>query len=262
MIILLLYGANMVLTMKRVIIHLQRFMSTPSSSYVWVSAQDIIRLCNIQRSDRTLDVSCGIGIVSRLAIDYVDATVGKVAGVDFNPIMLNMARRCSDGKDIEWEEGSATSLPFPNESFDLIIYQQGLQFFPDKLKALEEMNWLLVGVARSREHKNNGSGRLALSVCASIKESPGFLILKRLLEETIRHEAAAIMQLPHWLSDRTELVSLVKAAGFSKIISKKWQKQYHSIHLKNLLLDLQMVQCYLVISLTRRRLTIFHGINY
>jgi SAM-dependent methyltransferase len=86
-------------------------------------ARDLIQLCNIKRSDRILDVACGTGIVSRLAIDYVDVAVGKVVGVDINPVMLNMARHCSAGKDIDWKEGSAISLPFQNKSFDLVVCQ-------------------------------------------------------------------------------------------------------------------------------------------
>jgi SAM-dependent methyltransferase len=186
-------------------------------------ARDLIHLCNIRRSDRILDVACGTGIVSRLAIDYVDVTAGKVVGVDINPVMLNMARHCSVGKDIDWKEGSSMSLPFPNEFFDLVVCQQGLQFFPDRIKALREMNRVLVGATRKRD-KDCGYGRLVLSVWTSIKDSPGFSILKRLLQETISHEAATIMQLPHSLSDSSKLVSVVRAAGFGKILSKEVTK--------------------------------------
>jgi ubiquinone/menaquinone biosynthesis C-methylase UbiE len=186
-------------------------------------ARDLIQLCDIRRSDRILDVACGTGIVSSLAIDYVDVTVGKVVGVDINPVMLNVARHCSAGKDIDWKEGSATSLPFPNEFFDLVICQQGLQFFPDRLKALTELNRVLVGTTSNRD-KDYGCGRLVLSVWTSIKDSPGFSILERLLQEIISHEVSTIMQLPHSLSDSTELVSLVTAAGFGKISSKEVTK--------------------------------------
>ncbi len=41
-------------------------------------ARDLIQSRNIRRSDRILDVTCGTGIVARLATDYVDRTVGKV----------------------------------------------------------------------------------------------------------------------------------------------------------------------------------------
>jgi len=187
-------------------------------------ARDLIHLCNIRRSDRILDVACGTGIVSRLAIDYVDVTAGKVVGVDINPVMLNMARHCSVGKNIDWKEGSAMSLPFPNEFFDLVVCQQGLQFFPNRIKTLGEMNRVLVGATRNRGDKDCGYGRLVLSVWTSIEDSPGFSILKRLLQETISHEAATIMQLPHSLSDSSELISLVRAAGFGIILSKEVTK--------------------------------------
>lgn len=183
-------------------------------------ARDLIQLCDIRRSDRILDVACGTGIVSRLAIDHVDRTVGKVVGVDINPVMLNVARHCSAGKDIEWKEGSAMSLPFPNESFDLAICQQGLQFFPDRLEALTEMNRVLIGAS----NRDKDCGRLVLSVWTSIKDSPGFSILERLLQETISHEAAKIMRLPHSLSDSSELVSLIGAAGFNIISFKEVTK--------------------------------------
>jgi SAM-dependent methyltransferase len=186
-------------------------------------AKHLIQLCNIRPSDRILDVACGTGIVSRLATAYVDAAMGKVVGIDINPVMLNVAHHCSAGKDIDWKQGSATSLPFPNESFDLVVCQQGLQFFPDRLKALAEMNRVLVGATSNRD-KDYECGRLALSVWTSIKDSPGFHILERLLEETISYEAATIMQLPHTLSDSMKLISLIKSAGFSKIMSKEITK--------------------------------------
>ena len=193
-------------------------------------ARDLIQFCDIRRSDRILDVACGTGIVSRLAIDYVDVIAGKVVGVDINPIMLNIARHCSAGKGIDWKEGSAMSLPFPNESFDLVICQQGLQFFPDRLKALTEMNRVLAG-ATSNKDKDCGYGRLVLSVWTSVKDSQGFHILERLLRETVSHEAATIMQLPHSVSDSTELISLVKAARFDEILSKEVTKtiSFHSV---------------------------------
>lgn len=185
-------------------------------------ARDLIHSCNIRGSDRILDVACGTGIVSRLAIDYVDVSLGKVVGLDINAAMLNVARHCSHGKDIDWKEGSATSLPFPNEFFDLVVCQQGLQFFPDRFKALREINRVLVGEGETDKH--SGYGRLALSVWTAIKDSPGFSMLERLLQEIISHKAAAIMQIPHSLSDISELTSLIRAAGFGEILSKEVTK--------------------------------------
>ena len=183
-------------------------------------ATDLIQLCDIRRSDRILDVACGTGIVSRLAIDYVDVSAGKVIGVDINHVMLNVARHRYAGKNIDWKEGSATSLPFPNKFFDLVVCQQGLQFFTDRLKALKEMTRVLVGAGNG----DKGYGRLVLSAWTSINDSPGFSILERLLQDTISHEAATIMQLPHSVSDSTELTSLVRDAGFGIILCREVTK--------------------------------------
>jgi ubiquinone/menaquinone biosynthesis C-methylase UbiE len=187
-------------------------------------AKDLIQLCDVQPSDRILDVACGTCIVSRLARDYVDSSMGKVVGVDINPIMFNMARRCAAGKNIEWKEGSAISFPFPSEFFDLVICQQGLQFCSDRTKALREMNRVLVR-GSNRGYKRRGKcssyGRLVLSAWTSIKDSPGFHILEQILQETISHGSATMLQLPHSLSNSSTLVSLVRAAGFNKIMSKE-----------------------------------------
>ena len=83
------------------------------------------------------------------------------------------------------------------------------------------MNRVLVGANGNGGDKNCRYGRLVLSVWTSIKDSPGFSILERLLQETISHEAATIMQLPHSLSDGSELVSLVRAPGLVKSCLKK-----------------------------------------
>jgi ubiquinone/menaquinone biosynthesis C-methylase UbiE len=118
-------------------------------------------------------------------------------------------------------KGPLCRCHFQMGSFDLAISQQGLQFMPDRNKALREMNRVLVNGSSNRRDKHSSYGRLVLSVWTSINDSPGISILQRLLRETISHEAATILQLPHSLTDISELVSLAGTAGFNKILSKK-----------------------------------------
>ena len=56
--------------------------------------------------------------------------------------MLDVARSvsASEGLAIEWREGSALALPFADGSFDVVLCQQALQFFPDRSAALQEMH--------------------------------------------------------------------------------------------------------------------------
>ena len=60
--------------------------------------------------------------------------------------MLAVARSlpAAPGAVIEWYEGSALALPFPEAAFDVVLCRLGLQFFPDRPTALWEMRRVLV----------------------------------------------------------------------------------------------------------------------
>ena len=99
---------------------------------------------SLQDGDRVLDVACGTGIVTRVITEQFE-NVGSIVGVDLNPNMLEVARENTSTTDIaiEWQQGDACELPFPDGSFDVVLCQQGLQFIPDKLAALHEMRRVL-----------------------------------------------------------------------------------------------------------------------
>lgn len=88
---------------------------------------------------RMLDVACGTGIVARTAGSRLGSD-GKIVGIDMNPAMIEVAGRAAaaEGLALEWLVGRVEALPFPDQSFDLVTIQQGLQFFPNKSAALRE----------------------------------------------------------------------------------------------------------------------------
>ncbi len=100
--------------------------------------------------ERVLDVACGTGIVARRAARLV-GDGGRVVGVDPSPAMLAVARSAAVSEDVsvEWQEGTAEALPFPDASFDLAFCQMGLQFFPDKQAGLTELHRVLVPGGRT-----------------------------------------------------------------------------------------------------------------
>jgi ubiquinone/menaquinone biosynthesis C-methylase UbiE len=114
----------------------------------------LVDAARLVAGERVLDVACGTGVVARAAAKRVGRT-GRVVGVDLNPGMIAVARSVPPTSEaaIEWLERSALDLRLENASFDAVLCQQGLQFFPDKRVALREMRRVL-------DH----SGRLALSV--------------------------------------------------------------------------------------------------
>lgn len=77
-----------------------------------------------------LDVACGTGLVSR----QFKGRVGKVVGVDLTEAMFKQGRPHVDAL----VQGSAETLPFKDNAFDLAIERQGIQFM-DAQKAVAEM---------------------------------------------------------------------------------------------------------------------------
>ena len=120
-------------------------------------APGLVEVAALRKGERVLDLACGTGVVARLASPQVGPT-GRVTGLDFNAGMLSIARSLAPpaGGAIAWVEGSASAMDFPDASFDVVLCQQGLQFFPDKLAALREMHRVLVP-----------GGRVVLSVWKS-----------------------------------------------------------------------------------------------
>jgi len=107
----------------------------------------LLRHAALQPREQVLDVACGTGIVSRQAAPLVGAD-GQVVALDMNPAMLAVARAIPSpsGATINWQEGNAMSLPFPDGAFDVVLCQHGLQFVPDRAAAIREIRRVLTGL--------------------------------------------------------------------------------------------------------------------
>jgi SAM-dependent methyltransferase len=153
--------------------------------------------------ERVLDLACGTGLVARIAAQRA-GPAGRLVGVDLNPGMIAVARSlpASGGAPVEWLEGSALDLRLPFSDFDVVLCQQGLQFFPDKLIALREMRRVL-----------NPSGRLALSVWTGVGAYHGAVgeVLARCVGEAVATRFCASRQVP----SQADLRRLATEAGFS-----------------------------------------------
>ena len=167
-------------------------------------AKDLLDTVALAAGTRVVDVACGTGIVARLAAPQVGPT-GRVVGLDTNEAMLAVARAQPKpaGAQVEWQQGDATKLPFPDGGFDTVLCQQGLQYVPDRAAALREMKRVLVS-----------GGRLGLSV---FSQSVGFEVFEHTAAQFVGAKAAAIMREPFALPDLGELSVLLKSAELSKV---------------------------------------------
>jgi ubiquinone/menaquinone biosynthesis C-methylase UbiE len=175
-------------------------------------AADLLDRAAPRPGERVLDVACATGIVARLAADRVGAT-GTVVGLDINPGMLAVARSATTpGIRIDWRQANAEDIPFPDQAFDLVMCQQGLQFFPNKPVALCEMRRVLAL-----------GGRLAISVWRDIEHIPGYLALAEALARHVSPESAAFMHMTGSLAE--ELLHLTEGAGFNDVTGRTVSRQ-------------------------------------
>ncbi|WGR98602.1 methyltransferase domain-containing protein [Bradyrhizobium sp. ISRA443] len=158
-------------------------------------AEAILAQVGLSPGDRILDVACGTGVVARVARERL-GDAGHVVGVDVSPDMLAVARAVAPR--IDWREGNATALPLRDgEQFEIVVCQQGLQFFPDKPAAAAQMRRALAK-----------GGRLAIATWRSDDEIPFVRELRRVAE---RHVGAVVDQ-RHGFGDAAPLEVLPASA--------------------------------------------------
>jgi len=115
-----------------------RFMA-PQLFEPW--ARELVGRAKLRRGSSVLDVASGPGAVARLAAAAVGPD-GRVVASDISPAMLAVAAAQSIDPawaPIDFLECSATAINAAEGSFDAVLCQQGLQFFPDRGGSLQEM---------------------------------------------------------------------------------------------------------------------------
>jgi ubiquinone/menaquinone biosynthesis C-methylase UbiE len=99
-------------------------------------APRVIALANPQPGESILDVACGTGALTRMVAKSIGPN-GRVVGLDLSPEMLAVARKItldpSSAAPIKWREGDVNTIPFENETFDIVFCNFGLMFFPDRV---------------------------------------------------------------------------------------------------------------------------------
>jgi ubiquinone/menaquinone biosynthesis C-methylase UbiE len=167
----------------------------PAITSIW--AIDLVDRVQPQPGQSILDIACGTGVVARMIGERIG--VGRIVGLDLNAGMLAVARAAATtGAPIEWREGSALSLPFDDASFDLVLCQLGLQFFPNKSLALREMKRVMMT-----------SGRVALSVYSAIERTPAAFAFVSALEKSLGPDASKIKRSEHIFPDANDVRTLL-----------------------------------------------------
>jgi SAM-dependent methyltransferase len=92
---------------------------------------------DLRAGERVLDVACGNGNAALAAA----RRFCQVTGVDYVPALLERARERSkaEGLEVDFQEADAEALPFPDDSFDVVLSTCGAMFAPDQERTAAEL---------------------------------------------------------------------------------------------------------------------------
>ncbi|MEU9603980.1 class I SAM-dependent methyltransferase [Streptomyces sp. NPDC048057] len=164
-----------------------------------------------------IDVACGTGFVARSAAVRMAGGGSRVVGVDLVPGMLRTAaaRAADDGVVVEWQEAEAGDLPYAAGAFDVVLCQQGMQFFPDRGAAVAEFARVL-----------RPGGRVAATVWVEAARSPFFAAQQQ------AYEQVGGVELGDWCGSAfgcsaDELTGLFRAYGLDDVVAREVVAEVH-----------------------------------
>ncbi|MBA4391203.1 MAG: hypothetical protein C0399_09715 [Syntrophus sp. (in: bacteria)] len=177
-------------------------------------ATPLLENAELRQGQHVLDVACGPGIPSLMAASLVGPG-GTVTGVDLAPGMVELARRKAKErglKNVIFQEADGEALPFPDESFDVVLCNHGLVHMTDRIKALHEMSRVL----------KKADGVLALSVWST----PDRALTIGIVAGTIRElwPAAVVPGAPMWFDFGLEgvLEKTLSDVGFQDVLISRF----------------------------------------
>jgi SAM-dependent methyltransferase len=135
-------------------------------------AADIAQRITSHAPSSVLETASGTGIVTRALRDALPAHT-QLTATDLNADMLEVARaKFRSNEQVAFQLADATALPFPDASFDAVICQFGVMFFPDKDKSYREVRRVLTPGGRYLfsvwdAHHYNPHARIAHEVIGS-----------------------------------------------------------------------------------------------
>jgi len=101
-------------------------------------AADLVNRLGDLKVGSILEVAAGSGVVTRAMATGLPASV-SITATDLNQPMIDYARSVGTSRPVVWQSGDAMDLPFDGASFEAVVCQFGVMFFPDRPAAFAEV---------------------------------------------------------------------------------------------------------------------------
>jgi SAM-dependent methyltransferase len=166
-------------------------------------ALDLVNRISERPMTAMLEVAAGTGVVTRRLAAALPERA-SITATDLNQPMLDRAQAHGTARPVSWRQADALQLPFPDQTFDAVVCQFGVMFFPDKPRAFAEARRVLRagGVflfsVWDRIEENEFADSITVTLADMFPDDP-----PRFLERT-----------PHGYHDKTRIEADLAAGGF------------------------------------------------
>ena len=168
-------------------------------------AKDLAARVHLLRPSSVLEIAAGTGAVTRQLAREL-ATDARIVATDLNQAMLDQAGAVGTSRPVEWRQADAMQLPFPGETFDVVVCQFGAMFFPDRAKAFSEARRVL-----------RPGGHCIFNVWDRIEENEFADVVTRALEELFPNDPPRFLaRTPHGYHDRSVIDRDLRGGGFGE----------------------------------------------
>ena len=157
-----------------------------------------------------LETAAGSGALTRAMAARLPPTA-RITATDLNQPMLDVAANLSPNDPrITYRQCDATDLPFADASFDALVCQFGVMFFPDRPKAFAEAARVL-----------RKSGTFIFNVWDRIAANDFVAAITDVLADRFPADPPEFMaRVPHGVFDTKLLTSQLETAGFTSVTVK------------------------------------------
>jgi SAM-dependent methyltransferase len=154
---------------------------------------------------RILETAAGTGIVTGALLR--EAPKAEFVATDLNQAMLDIAASRLMSWRVAFQQADAQSLPFEDATFDAIVCQFGVMFFPDRVAAYHEARRVL-----------KPGGRFLFNVWDRLEENPVTLAVSNALAALFPDDPPGFFgRVPFGYHDREQIRCDLGSAGFTDI---------------------------------------------
>ncbi|AYL94294.1 class I SAM-dependent methyltransferase [Mucilaginibacter celer] len=166
-------------------------------------AKDLAGRVSGEKVQQVLELASGTGRLTRHLLEQLPASA-QITASDLNPDMLEIARSKVSGPNLSLQTADMLNIPFPDESFDLVVCQFGIMLVPGQEKALQEIYRVL-----------KKGGKLVYSVWGDLDQNGIWKIGAETIRSFLGIDPIRQNPGPFSMQHDAEVLDLMKNTGFT-----------------------------------------------